>query len=89
MPTIKHECDACSGTGLYRGFCEGDGQAVVCVRCEGRGWVNYTYKLFAGRKKRRGVREIRYSRGSSIATGFGGQGEPMSYAQFEQRIPDA
>lgn len=27
---IKQECSACNGTGLYVGFAEKDGAAVVC-----------------------------------------------------------
>lgn len=86
MKSIKHECAACGGTGLYCGFCERKGTAVVCLCCEGKGWVTYEYKEFAGRKKRRGIKTINVSRGGFIATGVGATGEPMTYKQFEERF---
>ena len=89
MPTIKHECESCGGTGLYQGFCEGKGNAVICLNCGGKGWAKYTYKEFTGRKRRKGIKEIRFSRGAFIATGVGGKGDSMTYAEFEKRIPDA
>lgn len=84
---IVHECRDCKGTGLYSGFCEAQGEAVICVRCEGKGWVEYSYTPFTGRKRRVGVKSIRRSRGSFLATGFGGAGEAMSYAEFQRQIP--
>ena len=35
--TITIECQACGGTGLYKGMCERDGAAVVCEQCHGTG----------------------------------------------------
>ena len=85
--TIKCECDSCRGTGLYQGFAEGKGEAVICLACGGQGWTTFTYTEFEGRKKKRGVTSIRHSRGGFIATGVGGVGETMSYAEFEKKIP--
>lgn len=52
MPTISLdiECPSCSGTGLYRGFAEGKGVAVVCRTCNGTGCQKFTktYKPFSG-----------------------------------------
>jgi hypothetical protein len=55
MPTIviEHvECQACKGTGLYKGFAERGGAAVVCHNCKGTGEVTFTYQYeeFTGRK---------------------------------------
>ncbi len=83
--SVRCECDACRGSGLYRGFCEGDGEAVVCVRCGGKGWVVIEYTEFTGRKRRKGVKTIKLSRGSFVLTGVGGHGESMTYAEFEER----
>ena len=58
----------------------------MCVRCDGRGWENHRYTEFTGRKTRRGVRVVRYSRGTLIATGVGGSGETMTYAQFLENV---
>lgn len=33
--TIIIECQACKGTGLYKGMAERDGAAVVCSHCHG------------------------------------------------------
>lgn len=41
--TIKIECSACKGTGLYVGMCEKDGAAVICYQCKGKGAVLFSY----------------------------------------------
>lgn len=87
MAKIRIECDACHGTGLYEGFCEPEGTAVVCLQCAGTGWLDFQYREFTGRKKRRGVKRICLSRGSFIATGVGEVGEPMTYKEFEKKYP--
>lgn len=87
MKRIKQECDSCSGSGLYSGMCEGPGEAVVCLSCEGKGWYWYEYRSFNGRKRKRGIKEIHFSRGSFIGTGVGAIGDRMTYAQFEKKIP--
>lgn len=88
MPKIKQQCESCSGTGLYRGFCEGPGEAVVCVYCQGKGWIEHQYKEFTGRKKRKGVNKIRLSQGCFIATGAGGKGRNMTYEEFEKKFKE-
>lgn len=57
---IEHECEACKGTGLYQGFAEHDGAAVVCNGCRGTGKAIFKmdYKEFTGRKKRHGVKRV-------------------------------
>jgi len=46
--TVNEICDECDGTGLYIGFGEQDGAAVVCHRCGGTGCFkyNHTYEKF-------------------------------------------
>lgn len=83
---VKRECGACGGTGLYSGFCEAEGEAVICCQCDGKGWSNYEYNEFVGRKKKRGIKVIKRSRGNFIATGVGGYGESLTYAEFEELI---
>lgn len=87
MPTIKQECPDCHGTGLYSGFCEDKDEAVVCLRCEGSGATSYTYKEYTGRKRKPGIKSIKASRGAFIATGVGGVGRQMTYAEFEAKHP--
>jgi hypothetical protein len=84
---IKIACPDCGATVLYKGFAERAGEAVVCLGCSGKGWKMFQYQPFEGRKKKSGIKVIRFSRGSFIATGVGGQGEAMDYAQFEKAIP--
>jgi len=48
--TIKGRvrCNDCKGTGLYQGFGEKDGAFVICLDCEGKGYVDIkiTYDKF-------------------------------------------
>lgn len=84
---IKQECDDCGGTGLYSGFCEAKGEAVICVCCGGKGWRNHFYKPFVTRRKKKGIKFIRQSRGRFLMTGVGGHGKTLTYAEFEKLIP--
>lgn len=85
MNTINTECRECSGTGLYSGFMEGNGQAVICVRCSGTGCQTISYKPFAGRKRRNGIKEIRY--GSGMILDDTTRTKWMSYEDFTKAIP--
>jgi hypothetical protein len=63
MKTIEYdcECDSCKGTGLYQGFAEKDGAAVVCHTCDGKGWFHekITYKeTDKNRKGRKGIKRV-------------------------------
>lgn len=89
MPEIKQECESCRGTGLYQGFCEPEGVAVVCHGCGGRGWAIHKYTEFTGRKRKNKIKIIRISRGSFIATGVGGiNNSDMTYDEFRRRYPE-
>ena len=52
MKSIKIECKACNGTGLYVGMAERDGVAVQCHNCNGNGWVIYEYNEFTERAEK-------------------------------------
>lgn len=54
----KYECQSCSGTGLYRGFAEPKGTAVVCCSCKGTGQTENGKVLFSGVKKKVGVERV-------------------------------
>lgn len=56
---IEVNCLACRGTGLYAGYAEPDGVAVICDDCKGTGAVMLDYSLFTGRKKRGDVTTVR------------------------------
>lgn len=87
MDKVKEECSECHGTGLYSGMCEAKGEAVICCGCDGQGWRWHHFAKFEGRKLKRGIKTIRRSQGTFIATGVGGTGKSMTYAEFEKRFP--
>lgn len=66
MKIIEHveQCRECQGTGLYLGFAERDGIAVVCRNCKGTGASRYRheYEEFKGRREREDV--VRVLRGN-------------------------
>lgn len=69
MPTIKTECESCSGTGLYCGFAEAPGEAAMCVTCGGTGCHDVQYKEWTGRRKgKRGIHIVKraWSRGPGV-----------------------
>jgi hypothetical protein len=84
---VIHECTSCNGTGLYCGFAEAKGTAVICLGCNGQGWQESRFAEFTGRKKKAGVKSISRSRGGFLATGVGAVGDAMTYAEFERTRP--
>lgn len=84
MKYIKVECSACNGTGLYCGMCEPKGEAVVCLDCDGKGWHEVGGKEFTGRKKKAGVKLIRFRSSKLFVTGSSFQS--MTYKEFEKKI---
>lgn len=84
MPSFVQECYSCKGTGLYSGFAEAKGEAVVCLVCNGSGGIKQGYTEFNGRKRKRGIKVIHRSQGTFIGTGVGPVGESMTYAEFEK-----
>jgi len=82
MAEIKAVCDACGGTGIYCGMCEPKGTGVVCFRCDGTGCRKIKYTPFKKRTRRRGVQEVKRSRGTFIATGVGPTGGSVTYREF-------
>ena len=95
---VEAECKACGATGLYRGFAEPKGVAVVCLTCKGSGketldvpeGSNVVYKPFTKRKKDTGhIHTVRRSAGSFIGTGVGPTGGSVTYQQFiDGRMPN-
>jgi len=58
MPEIQTECGSCGGSGLYCGFAEPKGTAVICHGCAGTGATTLRYKKFTHRKRKRGVKRV-------------------------------
>jgi hypothetical protein len=84
METIKVECKDCGATGLYKGFAESEGVAVICLTCRGSGCQEISFKPFIKRKQRNGIRIIYRSRGSFVGTGVGPAGGSITYQEFQQ-----
>jgi len=63
LKLIKGECSACNGTGIYHGFAEEKGVAVVCYKCHGKGYIEI--KPFTKRKTLHGIKHIK-TRGEFI-----------------------
>lgn len=58
---IEHAvCTECDGTGLYVGFAESEGTAVICKRCKGSGEVKrmFRYEEFTKRRMRSDVKRV-------------------------------
>lgn len=79
---VKAECSACDATGVYQGFAEGKDEAVVCLVCNGTGCQSIRYTPFTKRRRRRGIKTVRRSQGTFIATGVGGAGASVLYKDF-------
>lgn len=82
MEEVRAECRECGATGVYQGFAEDKDEAVVCLRCDGTGCDIIRYKLFTSRRKKRGIKTVRNSRGTFIATGVGAMGQSVTYKEF-------
>lgn len=79
---VKAVCGPCRGTGLYRGFAEPKGVAVVCLECEGSGCKTVEYEPFVRRADRADVSEVRRSAGRLILN-CGPSGGRVTYAEFQ------
>lgn len=61
METLKIQCRACRGTGVFVAMKAAPGQGSVCLVCRGRGWCALTYTPFRRRKLRAGVERVHAS----------------------------
>lgn len=90
---IKWNCGSCSGTGIYKGLCEGPGQGVVCLTCKGAGAVDnkpsYNPKEFTGLVRRSDIQRVYRGNGTFIFGGAGPRGNGVSYQEFfEGKLPE-
>lgn len=81
---IEIECKLCGATGVYRGFVEAPGEAVVCLGCNGTGCAELTYTPFVRRQSKRGIKTVRRSSGRFIGTGVGAVGDTITYKEFKE-----
>lgn len=84
---VQAECSSCGGTGVYCGFCEAPGTAVVCLICNGTGCETISYRPFTERKRKRGVKTVSQSNGRFIATVVGAvKNTAMTYREFLEKF---
>lgn len=76
---IQAQCDSCGGTGLYSGFAEPEGTAVICRGCNGTGARIITFIPYEGRKRTRKIQRV---------MGDGGLWT-ISYKEFLEAVPEA
>jgi hypothetical protein len=57
---IEEQCSECGGSGVYKGFAEKGGLAVVCIHCNGTGKYTFkhSYKEFVGIQKRNSIKWV-------------------------------
>lgn len=84
--TVRAVCESCGGTGLYNGFMEAPGEAVVCVMCNGTGCETITYVPFERRKGRRGIKQVRFGSGLILDTPT--KENWFTYKEFQKMIPE-
>lgn len=84
------ECRACKGTGLYVGFAEKDGHAVICSTCKSTGneTVRVEGTLFTERNIRIGIKKVHMTNpgigiGDAPGHDFGG----ISYREWREGKP--
>lgn len=87
---FDQECESCGGTGIYVGFAERDGSAVVCYRCRGEGHhaTKIVYWDFAERKVVKSINRVFCANpgigiGGSDLESFGG----MAYQDWLRGLP--
>ena len=87
MPSIQVQCSSCGGTGLYSGFAEPEGTAVICHGCSGTGATTLTYKEYTGRKRTRKIQRVMGDGGMWFART--GKEKTISYQEFLDAVPEA
>lgn len=84
MVKIDTECKDCGGTGLYCGFAEPKGTAVICLGCKGSGCKKISYIPFNSRKNKYNITIVRRSKGSLIVADVGPTGGMVTYKEFQR-----
>lgn len=81
--TISAECTSCKGTGLYSGYREPKGVAVVCSYCNGTGEKIIEYTPFTGRKEKKGITKVSISYSTIRGPKVGPHEKSISYESFQ------
>jgi len=61
--SVEAQCSSCRGTGLYSGFAEAKGTAVICTTCKGTGKQIIKYIPFTALQRRDDVQTVKVSAG--------------------------
>ena len=86
MREIQIECGDCSGTGLYCGFAEPNGTAVICHTCHGSGAQVIKCKMFTGRKPKHGITRVMTDGGLWMCR-TGCEPSTISIKEFYEKVP--
>lgn len=81
--TVKIECGACGSTGLYKGFAEPAGTAVICNQCGGKGYKEA--KPFTGRRRKEGIQRVMVDGGLWFMR-TGSNPQTISIEEFERAV---
>ena len=84
MEIIEAECIECKGTGLYSGYMEPKGTAVICIRCDGSGCKEIAFTPFIEKKNRSDIQIVKRSSGSFIGVPFEPDSNSITYDEFQQ-----
>ncbi len=88
MNDNKYECHYCEATGLYCGFAEKKGTAVICSECGGKGHLPArkamkSSPVFTERRARSGVKRVYADGGLWMVRS---ENKTISIEEFEDKI---
>lgn len=84
MPTmtLEYACNACRGSGVFRGMGEPPGYGVICWDCKGSGKRVFEYTPFTERVHRDDIKRIGHSGGSIRNTRTDPEQEGIPYEDW-------
>lgn len=77
-------CDDCGATGLYQGFAQLRGTAVICATCLGTGGRVLRFNPYTGRKPREGIKRIE----AANTIWFPETSDTITYEEFVSGVPE-
>ena len=78
----------CGGTGLYKGFAEPEGHAVICNRCHGKGHMDFGKVAFTGRKTKQGIQWVLLDGGLWMMRGPESYTNKISVSEFREKVSE-
>lgn len=88
---MKVNCPPCRATGLYKGFAEPEGTAVICHSCNGKGSKEVNAGTiggtpFTGRKPNPGIQRVMTDGGLWMTRGT--NPSTISIQEFYEKVPE-